>query len=395
MTVSRVVSNHEEVARHAFLPFLGLDSISWKVARGDDNKLRRTAKVRPIRYAAHLDSAIYSYYSAVLATKYEAALSEEGMSDHVIAFRSLGKSNIEFASEAFNWIESHETCVAFGFDVRDFFGSLDHKILKQQWVQIINAPALPSDHFAVFKSLTRYAYANLIEVRRALNKTRSATSKTDRLCSPAEFRSKIRDAGLIKTNHSGAGIPQGSPLSAILSNIYMFNFDKKMRDFVASRKGFYRRYCDDILVILPSQHAPESEQRIKDELAILKLELQTAKTLRCDFPLTSNARPLQYLGLVYDGNKIMLRSSGISRYYKKMRIGLIGMSSGKAGKQKLIRRKGEMRSRYTIYKPKHKQNFHSYVGRVDGKLGQMTASKQMTKHTWKFNRHFESLTSDD
>jgi retron-type reverse transcriptase len=50
------------------------------------------------------------------------------------------------------------------------------------------------------------------------------------------------------------GIPQGSPISALLSNIYMFSFDKHMKNYVDSIGGKYFRYCDDMLLIVPSEY---------------------------------------------------------------------------------------------------------------------------------------------
>ena len=41
------------------------------------------------------------------------------------------------------------------------------------------------------------------------------------------------------------GIPQGSPMSAILSNIYMLDFDKYCCELANNFGGIYRRYCDD------------------------------------------------------------------------------------------------------------------------------------------------------
>ena len=31
----------------------------------------------------------------------------------------------------------------------------------------------------------------------------------------------------------------------------MIDFDKKINDYVTSHKGLYRRYCDDIIIVIP------------------------------------------------------------------------------------------------------------------------------------------------
>jgi len=43
------------------------------------------------------------------------------------------------------------------------------------------------------------------------------------------------------------GIPQGSALSALLSNIYLVDFDEYMFKLGQTIGFIYRRYCDDIL----------------------------------------------------------------------------------------------------------------------------------------------------
>ena len=46
------------------------------------------------------------------------------------------------------------------------------------------------------------------------------------------------------------GIPQGLPISAVLANLYLLDFDKNILDKVVKGKGgFYRRYSDDIIII--------------------------------------------------------------------------------------------------------------------------------------------------
>ena len=49
------------------------------------------------------------------------------------------------------------------------------------------------------------------------------------------------------------GIPQGSPISASLANIYMLEIDKYIYEYVKSYNGLYMRYCDDFIVIIPDK----------------------------------------------------------------------------------------------------------------------------------------------
>ena len=103
----RLVSDPCAVSKHAFFPFLRLDIIRPRIKRLATGKLIKSSKVRDIRYAAHADAAIYAYYNFILAGLYERALQTEELEQEVIAFRSLGKSNVDFAKEAFDWVSAN------------------------------------------------------------------------------------------------------------------------------------------------------------------------------------------------------------------------------------------------------------------------------------------------
>lgn len=94
-----LVSDPEAVARHPFWPLLRFtvqtSKLKYNKATG---KLESRSKDRPISYAAHSDSQIFSYYCELLATRYEALIEARGLSRSVLAFRALGKSNIQFES---------------------------------------------------------------------------------------------------------------------------------------------------------------------------------------------------------------------------------------------------------------------------------------------------------
>ena len=122
----------------------------------------------------------------------------------------------------------------------------------------------PLDHYKVFKAITEYSYVDFFDIKQAsptlqkIKKIAYLRNKSiDRLLTKDEFRENIQNKGKIKVNRIFKGIPQGSPISATLSNLYLLEFDKKISSLLANVDGLYRRYSDDIIVICPGQHAEE------------------------------------------------------------------------------------------------------------------------------------------
>lgn len=379
----KLVTDPEAVSKHSFYPFIRVDFIRTKFQRIGPGKIKRSKKIRDIRYAAHADAAIYAYYNFLLMERYEHQLKMLDLSENVIAFRALGKSNIDFAQEAFDWINGHRPCVALGFDVKDFFGSLDHATLKTRWSYLIGASSLPSDHYAVFKSLTRHASVELRAALEALNLSRSSLEHLLRICEPAQFRQLIRGNNLVYTNSKGHGIPQGSPISAALSNIYMLPFDMAVKAYVAAHGGFYRRYCDDILLVVPEMNVKPVSLFVESALDDLKLTMQHAKTLQCHFAAGKSDRPLQYLGLVYDGTQVTLRAAGVSRFYVKMRRGVGQYKSAKktdGGTPLLVQRRKEVLNRYSKHSGKEARTYFNYVKRAARKTQSLAIQRQLRMH---------------
>lgn len=384
----KLVTDPVAVSRHAFYPFLRHDLVRYRIRRVGVGHLRKTLKVREIRYASHADAAIYSYYNFLLAELYEKELRIADVGDASIAFRSLSKSNVDFAKEAFDWIHANRPCTALGFDVQDFFGSLDHEILKAQWASLLGNKHLPNDHYAVFRSLTKHASVELIAARKKLGISRQELGKRKRICEPVDFR-KLRDDGFIAVNNGAKGIPQGSPISALLSNIYMLPFDTHVKQEIIAREGLYRRYCDDILIVVADHLVDEVKDIVAKQLSLLKLTMQPTKTLECKFGAALADKPLQYLGLIYDGNKIFLRSSGVARYYKKMRSGVKLHTHAKVldGSTPIVeqRRKYLLRQ-YTEHAPKTQRNYFSYVKMAEKKAASKAIRRQLRLHIKRFNK---------
>lgn len=323
-----IAKNPDVVATHSFYPLINYVVESKKIRKDKlTDKIHIKRKERPIAYAAHVDSHIYAFYAKLLSEKYERKLANLGLADCILAFRPLGKSNIHFALDAFNKIKEIGPCSAVALDLSKFFDTLDHQILKEKWADLIDSPKLPPDHFNIFKSIAKFS---TVEKEKLYEKfgisLNNPKNGRHRVCEPSEFRTLVRKENLIITNNNTFGIPQGSPLSALLSNIYMIDFDKKMKTYVDIHGGCYYRYCDDMLFIVPTPLRDKIAGFARQEIEKLKVKINPDKTELRTFSSLNNKliadRPLQYLGFIFDGDDIYLRSSSLARYSEKMKRGV-------------------------------------------------------------------------
>ena len=327
-SAERLVNNSSRVASHSFYPLIHFTVKSVKVKFDKTSRqLERKEKNRPIVYASHLDSHIYSFYARKLAALYETKLTEHGLTKSILAFRSLGKSNIHFAAEAFESIRQFGACDVIGLDIQGFFDNLNHSYLKDRWRALLAEPSLPAYHYSVFRSLTKYSIVPKEELHAALGITRRNFGvRRRRLCEPNEFRDKVRTSEkLIKTHREKTGIPQGTSISALLSNIYMLEFDRRLSTAISNVQGIYLRYCDDILIVCPQNMGDDLYALALDEIKKIRLQIQEKKTERRTFSLATGVlqadKPLQYLGFLFDGQRVLLRSASLARFSERMRKG--------------------------------------------------------------------------
>jgi len=372
-SAQKVASNPNKVASHPFYPLISYHVISKKLKRDKNtDKLLQKIKNRPISYAAHMDSHIYSYYALMLSDLYEESLKNEGISDCVLAFRSLGKSNVDFAFEAFKEIQNRKNCGAVALDITGFFDNLDHKLLKKSWQSLIKTEKLPGDHFSVFKSLTQYSTVDKEKLYSILNiSPNNPKNGRYKICDPQAFREVVRGKGLIDKHHITKGIPQGTPISALLSNIYMIDFDIWAKNTVSEMGGKYFRYCDDMLFIVPRKHKNKIAGFAREEIKNLLIDINTDKTEIRDFRLIGGVisadKPLQYLGFTFDGQRILIRSAALARYSEKMKRGVKLAKATMTKRNKLKAGRGEVpkalfRNKvYEQYSHLGKRNFIRYA----------------------------------
>lgn len=407
------------------------------------SKKRRTPKIRSLMYASHVDSLIYSYYAYQLTEYYEKYLKENDLSTCITAYRRIpissktdvsNKCNIHFANDVFLEIKkrtlSNDSLAVMTFDIKGFFDNLDHKLLKKSWIKVMNQNSLEKDQYHVFKNVTRYAYVlkedlfklfhNKIICKKKHECTRLKKIKKSRYLrdNDAVAYCKVTDIKTIRNNHliktrkydEPKGIPQGLPISAILANVYLMDFDLAVNKFLKERGGFYNRYSDDIIVLCKSKFGDEVEKFILAEIQTVKLEIQPQKVnafkffrqngnLCClykdhDNNWTSN-KVLEYLGFSFDGKKVLLKNSGLGKYYFKMlksfNRGIVYASSSagpykfKLFKTRLIKRFTTLgaRKHYSSNKKTY-GNYLSYVKKSEIIIQEDAIIQQLRRNKSKF-----------
>ncbi len=348
----------QRVARHSFFPFL-LYTKRWTrfAKKGKKGK----SKDRPIRYAARRDAYIYARYRHLLAERYEAELARLGLDASVLAYRRIskpgeigGKCNIDFARDAVLKIRELGDCCVVALDISSYFEHLDHDRLKSLWCRLLGVTKLPPDHFQVFKAITRYSVVEKDQVYERLGhigiKRTTAAGKAIRgyltpfnaipkqLCRGDEFREKIAGAGscksLIQVNLKTYGIPQGAPISDLLANLYLIDFDQTVHAMAAAMGGAYYRYSDDILIITPGDAGTGMKWLSEMQELICqhgqKLKIKSEKSAVFVYSRDGDEQTfkrvhgkqggngLEYLGFRYDGRKVYLRDSTLSGLRRKV-----------------------------------------------------------------------------
>lgn len=349
------------VAKHSFYPLIRFHE-TWTKYRKEGKPRKR--KVRPLRYAAHLDAAIFAKYRAELATLYEVELARRNLTEVPVAYRRIldqngkAKSNIEIARDVFASARRLRDCVVTVVDIKSYFESLDHANIGKQWSSLIGG-ALPPDHRSVYRAVTKYSVVDLDKVEQRLslrsvdpsgvNRKFRRLRKIDLLrkegkkqfCTPEEFRLLIAGGdpaqpSLIQKNGFSFGIPQGTPISDLIANFYLIDFDEDMNSWAQSLGGIYRRYSDDIVVVLPKSSVysfDEPKVRLQTEIQKhgAKLIIQEKKVCVGEFVAkgagiewrhisgSSSRNGLEYLGFEFDGTRVKIKNSTLSNAWRKMK----------------------------------------------------------------------------
>lgn len=336
--VWRYISCPENVAKHSFYPFI---SYEMKMVKYKHGQGKQDPKIRKICYAAHLDNKIYQYYAFLLSERYNRRVVADGFNDSVIAYRNnmRGMTNIHFAKRAFDAVKLHDDAYVLIGDFKGYFDNLDHRYLKKKVCDLLGANNLSPDFYNIFKSITRYgewSRDSLLKLNGFSEKENglSKLNELETVLSKDEFRKHAKEC--ITKNNTGKGIPQGSAISAVLANIYLLDFDKRIAEMVAGYQGLYMRYSDDFIIVIPEVDEAvfaDMYMRIKAEIdSIPELIVEPHKTqiyhyysqtiVNCNDVFIPNMEKgrdeINYLGFTFDGKNVRIRDKTISKFYYRM-----------------------------------------------------------------------------
>lgn len=388
-SIRKYVMDRTKIVTHSFYPFIHFEKKNSRYGK------KGPKKPRELYYCSHLDRCVYQRYAFLLNYQYNIWACENNIDDVAIAYRdSLGKNNIDFAKDAFDAIRSFPQCFILVGDFTNFFDNLEHQYLKKMMCEVLGVERLPQDYFSVFKNITRFSSWDWKDIVKAAGENiaergvRKKINSKETLLTKEQFQKNKKD---IKKNISGVGVPQGSPISAVLSNIYMIKFDKDIKRYVTSKGGIYMRYSDDFIIVLPYERDAEIADFTSYIFSYVEsmkglIDLQKEKT-SCytykDEVIYEGDQPssINYLGFLFDGKNIRIRPRAITKYYYRMRrkANTIGRSNWTSSKGRRISAK----ELYSIYsRNDEKQTFIDYARKAKGilKLNDQEANALIKHH---------------
>ncbi len=381
----------QQTSSHSFFPLLGYQKSTRKIDFSVFPPLVKH-KDREIRYASHTDSAIYSKYAQVLSSAYETLLSKLSLGTAVLAYRGGIGYNVPFAKSLIDEIKLRGNCRVICLDISGFFDNIPHDLIKNNVCRILNEKRLPTDWFKILNRVTKFEYVLREDLEKKLGKV-----KGHRICEIDTFRRVVRP--MIRRNSNTYGIPQGTPLSGLLANISMIDFDIGMIGKLAAIGGSYRRYSDDIAIVLPAiEYESDVVTFCENLLSQYGLSLSAKKTCRTTFTTikaeqTYSDDVFQYLGFTYDGSKILIRPESVKNFYARMKgnIDRYIKSAFKKGIPGPDLRKRVLIGRFTHWGDS--RNFVQYAYRASLEMQAPEIRRQLRNHVAIFDRQWNKMTN--
>lgn len=327
------ISNIDNL-QHRYLPF-----IEFYLTRKKYNKNYSKIKVkkRNILLSSHHDTEIYRYFGIILNKYYyEKYVSSHGIDNVSVAYRySKHNSNIDIAKDVFNNTVDMDKAYIFKGDFSHFFDNLNHSILEDNLKTVLGKD-FNCNWKKLLKSVTKYKKVKKSNLKKlVVNKSHNSTSKS--------YVKNIKKLGELIRNHTiplscenHKGIPQGTPISAVLANVYMIKFDEKVKNILKQYNGIYRRYSDDFVILIPKKNISLNKliSLRKEIISIcmkkLFLNIKEEKTKLFVFNGVNNnilsinqdneenfnykKGLFDYLGFIFDGHTVSMRSNSIYKF---------------------------------------------------------------------------------
>ncbi len=373
------------VGRHAWSPLIHYVK---RTRRYEPVSSRTKRKDRSIMFASHRDACILSKYAYDIVGRLDSFYKNNKLQRNVIAYRRLGRANYHFSADAYRFAKERGECVVLCFDITGFFDNLDHAILKDRLKWLLGVSELPRDWFAVFRHVTKFRYVE-----------RAALEKSDEFKSRLKTRTREPIATIIEVkaasipiieNQNNFGIPQGTPISAVFSNLYMIELDRLMVDVCGAVGALYQRYSDDILIVCDLKNEELIRETLLKSISSHKLEIKIEKTERALFG-QSYQDIFQYLGFNVSQGSAVIRPSSLARQWRKAKHAIKttkakGMHAIQTGKATSISTK-HLRRRFW---PTGARNFSKYARRAAGEF----RSKAIVRQALRLERMVDRAIRD-
>lgn len=332
------------IVHHRYLPF-----ISFEIRFRIYNTKEKSSKIkkRKITLPSHHDALTYRYYGKALNRIYSSYATAHHINKVAVAYRErqsgVHLSNITTAKEVFDYVTSFSNAWIIKGDFHHFFDTLNHQHLMNNMRKVFGGD-LPRDWSRMLRSITEYQSISRKTLERQLQaahvKVAYRLHKSETIKTRAYVYSLHQLGQLIKqkkirfSSKNNIGIPQGTAVSAVLANVYMIDFDEWLSKYCEKLGGLYRRYSDDFIIVFPQRQLSEElvknfeTEIIQQSQSELGLEIEPTKTKlysynKNDHVVTlhgcnnqNEQRPgkIDYLGFVFDGVSVSMRSKSIYKF---------------------------------------------------------------------------------